>query len=508
MKPHTSKYLITSVLLAFSALSSMAHGILSVVGPDTVDVGVYDSSNLPPISFTLRNTGDAPLHLTHVVSTCRCLTLGTYPKQLLPGAKGTLTCAVNTEETKGEKFCGTVMIENNSQQTPFSHVTVKSSLPWNRSVLYRTPRVFPATEYRTNGMETIFYEGEPFKGKPTRVFAYLGMPAVPPGQKVPGIVLVHGGGGSAFYRWVKLWNSRGYAAISMDTCGAISGNTVGNEQRAHYRHDYSGPAGWGDFKNAEAPVTDQWTYHAVAAVIRGHSLLRAQPNVDPARIGITGISWGGYLTCIAASVDDRFAFAVPVYGCGFLDENSAWKDNAYDRAGVELGTKWAKLWDPRHFLPLSKTPFLWVDGSNDFAYPMDSLQKSYRCLAVPYSLCVRLRMPHGHGAAGENPAEILAFANQMVRGGKKLPSIGPLKRNGAKVSASYSAGEYRIKQAILNYTTDSGRWQKRLWKETPAIFDPKTVTAELPPNTTVYYLNLVTEENLVISSQHEELPHD
>ena len=506
MKPNTR--LITSLLFAFSAFSAPAHGILSVVGPDTVDVGDYGVSHLPSISFTLQNTGDAPLRLTHVVSTCRCLILGSYPKQLPPGAKGALLCTVNQEETRGEQFCGTVMIETDSQQTPFSHVTVKSSHPWNLEKIYTPPRVFPAPEYRTNGMETIFYEGESFKGKPTRVFAYLGMPSVPPGQRVPGIVLVHGGGGSAFYRWVKLWNDRGYAAISMDTCGAVSGNTIGNEQRAHYRHADSGPAGWGDFKNADAPVKDQWAYHAVAAIIRGHSLLRSKPEVDPARIGITGISWGGYLTCIAASVDHRFAFAVPVYGCGFLDENSAWKDNQYDHAGVELGTKWAKLWDPRHFLPLSKTPFLWVDGSNDFAYPMDSLQKSYRSLSSPYSLCVRLRMPHGHGAAGENPAEILAFADQSVRGGKKLPTIGTLRRNGSKVSVPYSAGEYRIQRAVLNYTTDTGRWQKRLWQETPATLGEQTVTAELPSNTTVYYVNLVTEENLVISSEHEELNRD
>ena len=32
----------------------------------------------------------------------------------------------------------------------------------------------------------------------------------------------------------------------------------------------------------------------------------------------TGVSWGGYLTCIASSLDPRFAFAAPVYGCGAL----------------------------------------------------------------------------------------------------------------------------------------------------------------------------------------------
>ena len=120
---------------------------------------------------------------------------------------------------------------------------------------------------------------------------------------------------------------------------------------------------------------------------------------------MTGISWGGYLTCIAAAVDDRFAFAVPVYGCGFLGENSAWLDRFQGMTKVNA-EKWLGLWDPSVYLPHAKMPFLWVTGSNDFAYPMDSLQKSYCALKVPHTLCVRLRMPHGHGAAGEAWTEV------------------------------------------------------------------------------------------------------
>ena len=55
----------------------------------------------------------------------------------------------------------------------------------------------------------------------------------------------------------------------------------------------------------------------MADVIRGVSLLASLPDVDSKRLGITGISWGGYLTCIVASLDDRLRVAVPVYGCGF-----------------------------------------------------------------------------------------------------------------------------------------------------------------------------------------------
>ena len=52
------------------------------------------------------------------------------------------------------------------------------------------------------------------------------------------------------------------------------------------------------------------------------SLLAAQPEADPDRIGITGISWGGYLTCIVAGLDGRLKLAVPLYARGKLGAGS------------------------------------------------------------------------------------------------------------------------------------------------------------------------------------------
>src|SRR4051794_3110111 len=51
------------------------------------------------------------------------------------------------------------------------------------------------------GLKPLFFDGLPYRGKPTRVFAWYGVPARRAG-KVPAIVLVHGGGGTAFREWV------------------------------------------------------------------------------------------------------------------------------------------------------------------------------------------------------------------------------------------------------------------------------------------------------------------
>ena len=177
-------------------------------------------------------------------------------------------------------------------------------------------RKVPNVEWQESSTtRSLFYAGEPFEGKPTRVFACYATPGTLSGdptkdKNLPGIVLVHGGGGKAFPRWAELWASRGYAAIAMDLSGS---------GKPHQPRTDAGPRQQDDvIFRTDAPATDQWSYHAVAAVIRAHSLLLSFPEVDAERTAITGISWGGYLTCIVAGLDDRFKAAIPVYGCGFI----------------------------------------------------------------------------------------------------------------------------------------------------------------------------------------------
>jgi hypothetical protein len=290
----------------------------------------------------------------------------------------------------------------------------------------------------------------------------------------------------------------------MDTCGSMNGGGYRN----HPRHENGGPPGWGGFDQVDQPVTDQWTYHAVADAILAHSLIRSFPNVDPDRTGITGISWGGYLTCIVAGVDHRFKFAAPVYGCGFLGDNSTWLGE-FKKMGPEKAAKWLKLWDPSVYLPMATVPMLWVDGSNDFAYPMDSLQKSYRLPASPRTLCIRVRMPHGHGGPGENPKEIHAMAESLFRNGVPLARVTKSGRDGSNAWACFDSKSPIVK-AELNYTTGTNTWKERLWQTVPASLDTGAgkASAELPKDVSVYYFNLVDERNLVVSSEHEEIRQD
>ena len=195
----------------------------------------------------------------------------------------------------------------------------------------------------TGPVRSLLYQGEPYQGKPTQVFAYYASPVTVRAEvtekRFPGIVLVHGGGGKAFSKWAEIWARRGYAAIAMD----LAGCGEGGQRLAKGGPDQSDQT---KFRSIDGPIKDQWSYHAVSDVLLAHSLLLSFDEVDQERTAVTGISWGGYLTCIVAGLDQRFKVAMPVYGCGFLHENSAWVPSQFEHMQPAQVAKWVSLWDP------------------------------------------------------------------------------------------------------------------------------------------------------------------
>jgi hypothetical protein len=150
-------------------------------------------------------------------------------------------------------------------------------------------------------------------------------------------------------------------------------------------------------------------------------------------------------------------------------------------------------------------PFLWVTGTNDFAYPMGSLQKSYRLPKGPRTVCLRVRMPHGHGGAGENPEEIRVFADGLLKKGAPLARIAKQGADGTTAWATYESAA-AIAKAEMTYTKETGPWQKRKWETAPATVDAaaRRVSAEIPEGATVYYLNLFDDRNCAVSTEHVE----
>jgi dienelactone hydrolase len=373
--------------------------------------------------------------------------------------------------------------------------SLPATTPWDLAALSRPPKYEWADQH--GPVWSLYYEGPQYKGKATRVFAYYASPAtigaeVAPKRGFPGVVLVHGGGGTAFTEWAELWAKRGYAALAMDLAGC------GPDKK---RLADGGPDQGDDVKFGaiDQPPQDQWTYQAVADAILAHSLLRSLKEVDAGRTAVTGISWGGYLTCIVAGLDNRFKAAVPVYGCGFLHENSVWLPQ-FEKMTPQQRDKWVQLWDPSRYVGSAAMPVFFLDGTNDFAYPLDSYAKTYGLVKGQRNLRITVNMPHSH-RDGWAPLEIGLFLDRYLRDGVSLPKIRRPEKTDDHVCAEVRT-KTNLASAALHYTTETGPINKRQWQTIPARLDNSYLVARTPPpDVTVWFFTVTEERGATVSSE-------
>jgi dienelactone hydrolase len=386
--------------------------------------------------------------------------------------------------------------------------------PWNLTALKEN---VPALKWlrRDQPVHSLTYAGEKYQGHDTEVFAFYASPITlgdaKAGAKFPGVVLIHGGGGTAFAEWVHLWAKRGYAAIAMDLSGSRppdpvfdpkSGVVVGHQSDSKLRTRLpNGGPNHGHpekFDSIGGDTSDDWPFHAAASVIRAHTLLRSFPEVDADHTAVTGISWGGYTTCLVASLDNRFKAAVPVYGCGFLHEGESVQKPSIDKLG-DRKAGWVREYDPGSLLPRCHVPILFVNGTNDVHYVLDSYMKSYNAVPGEKQMRIQINMPHGH-PPGWAPQEIGLFIDSKCRAGKPLPVPGKPVIKGDQVVLT-CASVTALKNAALNYTTDTGLRSKRKWTSVPATITGSSITAPKPPaEANTWFITVTDERDAMVST--------
>ena len=366
-------------------------------------------------------------------------------------------------------------------------------------------------------IHSIIYQGETINGQPSEVFAFYASPktlgTANGNAKVPGIVLIHGGGGTAFSDWVLMWAQRGYAAIAMDLSGhrppaprydssnkKISDFNHKGAQRVRLKLGGLNHGHVEKFQNIGGTIDDDWPYHAAANVMRAHTLIRSFSEVDPERTAVTGISWGGYTTCLAASLDDRFKAAVPVYGCGFLHQGESVQKPAIDRLG-DLRNVWVAAYDPSSHLAKCTVPTMWVNGTHDVHYVLDSYAKSYSLVQGPKTFRIQPRMSHSH-PAGWAPKEIGIYIDSILKKGTPLPDVTEIKLSAQGTVTVPFVSVTKVTKAELHYTTETGLRSKRKWNSIPATLSHGKATATgLPSNANTWLMTLTDERGAMVTSE-------
>ena len=165
----------------------------------------------------------------------------------------------------------------------------------------------------------------------------------------------------------------------------------------------------------------------------------------------------------------------------------------------DLKQRWVENFEPSRYLGQAQCPMLFMNGTSDFAYPLESYQKSYNLVKSPVTLCIQINRAHGH--IWTFP-EVDAFIDSYLKKGEPLLKIGPTKVEGEKASAVI-AGSATVAKAQLDYANA----KDRVWKSLPAEVNGKSVTVNLPAvRPIIFYFNVTDSRGMTISSPHVELP--
>lgn len=355
-------------------------------------------------------------------------------------------------------------------------------------------------------IKAIWIQGPKMGNRDTKFFAFIGFPkGASKESPVPAVVLNHGGGGYAYASWVDIWNQKGYAAIAIGNTGyapTLPGMSdfYSNSSWTHTLTDEMIaadprilPPDNDGMYSSMGPIDRMWMYHAVSQTILANTLLRNDERVMTDKVGTTGISWGGVITSIAIGYDNRFAFAIPVYGSGYLHESLSWMKQHFNADGTK------ELWDASLRLKNVKMPVLWLAWTNDTCFSINTNSKSYEDTENGV-LTLLMNMGHGH-LEGWNPAEIYRFADSVVKDGEGLTVCKTQPSGTGKISfeidipsdASRIVARVQYLTEKMTYSADSHIEQT--WKSTTGSVSGSTVTVTVPEDAWSYYVELTTVVN-------------
>ena len=377
------------------------------------------------------------------------------------------------------------------------------------------PEVEYFPEYDCKGISNLTYKGADYKGKPTRVFAHMGFPKDAK-EPVPAVVLIHGGGGHPDDDWIKKWNEHGYGAIAMSTDGYFPdkpvylGEGVGAESMVHKlvppfnKDGYTEGPSTTHLEDSDRPIGDQWMYHAVTSVIMAYNILLRDERVDKDKIGVCGISWGGIIASIAIGYDHRFAFAVPIYGSGYLACGLSGLNKLFNSPGMQK-------WYAEKRFDRVKTPVMWLCWNDDCCFSINSNSMSYQdTIDGNPNTCLSMinDMGHSHPCA-YNRKESYWFADTVLSGNNIPKVTAEYARGSLKYSCSTRANSIRLYYIYdkMRYTSHEkygihNTFMEQNWQIID--LDPEKNEAEIPLDIVGKYVEFTFENGIILTTPYNE----
>jgi dipeptidyl aminopeptidase/acylaminoacyl peptidase len=188
------------------------------------------------------------------------------------------------------------------------------------------------------------------------------------GGRLPLILSIHGGPHGA-YGWdfnfqFQLWAANGYLVLYTNPRGSTG---------------YGERFLWGTW--------GAWGDRDLEDVLAGVDHVLARYPADPGRLGVSGYSYGGFLTNWAITHTTRFAAAVSGAGISNWLSDYGTADIPRTKESEFYGTPWEQrgaetLWrqSPIKYAGATKTPTLFVHGEADLRVPIEQAEQMYTAL--------------------------------------------------------------------------------------------------------------------------------
>ncbi|MBO0780493.1 MAG: S9 family peptidase [Ktedonobacteraceae bacterium] len=201
----------------------------------------------------------------------------------------------------------------------------------------------------------------------------------------PLILHVHGGPysawGNSFYFQAQALAGAGYASLYVNPRGSKG-----------YHFAFTQAADWGE--------------NDFLDLMAGVDAVLAMGKADPRRLGITGISYGGFMTNWALGHTDRFAAGVSVNGVsnlismfGTSDVGALWFGAQYGRFWESEETwQWYRARSPITYVGNITTPLLLLQSENDYRCPIEQGEQLFTALCARQQTVELIRFPNASHA--------------------------------------------------------------------------------------------------------------
>jgi len=205
---------------------------------------------------------------------------------------------------------------------------------------------------------------------------WLAKPLHPRAEKIPALIALHGHGGSALmtfdpdkmYFYGDLFAKAGYIVLAVDI-----------------DHKYlEGIRPWISYQPLPKKVKFPATGQKVWMVRRAIDFLETDPQVDRSKIGVLGLSNGGFTTMFVAAVDPRVSLAIS--SGSLIISDRMWHSNLV-HCRCQYIYKLDQALDYYDLFALvAPRPLLVQSGEQDPIFPIASAREAFSHIAKAYAI--------------------------------------------------------------------------------------------------------------------------